>query len=74
MKQLALLGIVLVLLGGTAAAQDEFSEANELLLYQAQYQETMRSPIQRDRSRRAWIGTGIGFGVNLIIIIAVLGA
>ena len=57
-----------------AAAQSEFDEANELLLYQAQYQETLREPIRRDRSRRAWIGTGIGFGINLIIVFAVLAA
>ena len=54
-----------------AEAQKEFTDTSDLLLYKAQYQETMIKPIRSDRSRRAWIGTGIGFAVNLLIIPAI---
>ena len=37
-------------------------------------QESMAGPIQKARSKRAWVGTGIGFGVNLLLIMAVLSA
>ena len=55
-----------------ASAQNAYDSSNELLLYQSQYQESMERPIQKDRSRRAWIGTGIGFALNLVVIYAVL--
>ena len=51
-----------------AQAQDMFADASDLLLYQSQYQEEMVDPIQKQRSRRAWLGTGIGFGLNLLLI------
>ncbi|MCK4516611.1 MAG: hypothetical protein KAU31_15225 [Spirochaetaceae bacterium] len=57
-----------------AEAQDSYETSSEVLLYQAQYQESMAKPIQKARSRRAWIGTGIGFGVNLLLISAILGS
>ncbi|MFW6312735.1 MAG: hypothetical protein ACOC2N_02500 [Spirochaetota bacterium] len=57
-----------------AQAQKEFTDTSDLLLYQSQYQEEMVEPMQKERSRRAWIGTGIGFGVNLLLIVALLGA
>lgn len=53
-----------------AAAQEEYGNDNDLLLYRAQYQDSMATPIQADRSRRAWIGTGIGFGVRLVVVAA----
>jgi hypothetical protein len=89
MKHLICIGIVLLLLAGTLGAQETSPitaatadaladasnyKASDLMLYQAQYQEAMKEPIRRDRSRRAWIGTGIGFGVNLVIVFALLGA
>ena len=57
-----------------AEAQDAYESGNDILLYQSQYQESMAGPIQEARSRRAWIGTGIGFGVNLLLIMAILGS
>ena len=50
-----------------ATAHREYGRGTDLHLYQQQYQETMAEPIKRDRSRRAWIGTGIGFGVNVAL-------
>jgi hypothetical protein len=55
-----------------AETQKEFTDTSDLLPYRAQYQETMIKPIRSDRSRRAWIGTGIGFALNLWIIYALL--
>ena len=57
-----------------AQAQKEFTDTSDLLLYQSQYQEEMVEPMQKQRSRRAWIGTGIGFGLNVLLIVALLGA
>ena len=57
-----------------ATAHREYGRGTDLVLYQAQYQESMADPIKRDRSRRAWIGTGIGFGVNVALWILLLAA
>ena len=57
-----------------AAAQNEFTDASDLLLYRSQYEEEMTEPMQKQRSRRAWIGTGIGFGVNLLLLVAIASA
>jgi hypothetical protein len=57
-----------------AAARRTFTDGSDLLLYQAQYQEEMERPVQKKRSRRAWAGTGIGFGVNLVLLIAIFSA
>ena len=51
-----------------AEAQEEFEETSDILLYQAQYRESMVKPIRKARSRKAWIGTGVGFGVHVILI------
>ncbi len=56
-----------------AGARDAYETSSDVL-YQAQYRESMEGPIQKGRSRRAWIGTGIGFGINLLLIMAVLSA
>ena len=55
-----------------AEAQKDFEETSDILLYQAQYKESMVKPVRKARSRRAWIGTGIGFGVRLILITAII--
>lgn len=57
-----------------ATAHQEYGRGTDLHLYQSQYQQSMADPIQRDRSRRAWIGTGIGFGVNLALWMLLLAA
>ena len=57
-----------------AEAQSTYDSSNELVVYQSQYQESMERPIQKDRSRRAWLGTGIGFALNLVLIYAILAA
>ena len=57
-----------------ARAQEQFPEASDLFLYKSQYREEMVEPMQKQRSRRAWIGTGIGFGLNVFLIVALLGA
>ncbi len=46
-----------------ATAQDAYETSNDLMLYQAQYQESTAGPIQKARSKRAWVGTGIATGV-----------
>lgn len=51
-----------------AAAQRSYESGSDLMLYQSQYAQSMARPIQRARSRRAWIGTGIGVGVNIVLI------
>ena len=51
-----------------AEAQRTWDDSGDIMLYQAQYRQSMTRPIQRSRSRRAWIGTGIGFGVNVVLI------
>ena len=51
-----------------ADAQRSYESSNDFMLYQAQYRETKAKPIQQARSRRAWLGTGIGFGVNVLLI------
>lgn len=55
-----------------AEAQKAYPDNSQMLLYQAQYQESMVQPIQKDRSRRAWIGTGLGFGLNLVLVSLIL--
>ena len=56
-----------------ADAQKTYESGNDLMLYHSQYQESMERPVQKDRSRRAWIGAGIGLAVNFVIILAILG-
>lgn len=51
-----------------SSARDSFGSGEDVMLYRSQYEESMEDPIQRNRSRRAWIGTGIGFGVNLVLV------
>lgn len=55
-----------------ASAQQNFEDPADVLLYQAQYRESLSPVIRKDRARRAWIGTGIGFAVNLILIYSLL--
>ena len=51
-----------------AEALRAYDSGSDLMLYQSQYAESMARPVQRDRSRRAWIGTGIGLGVNIVLV------
>ena len=57
-----------------ASARETFADSSDVYLYQQQYQESMEEPMQKDRSRRAWIGTGIGFGVNLAVFTLLVAA
>ena len=57
-----------------AEAQRAYESPSDLMLYRSQYAESMTRPIQRARSRRAWIGTGIGVGVNIVLISMLLAA
>ena len=46
------------------SARQEYS-GSDFMLYQEQYRDSIAEFIQRDRSRRAWIGTGIALGVSV---------
>lgn len=54
-----------------AEVQGTYDSATDVMLYQGQYQETMAAPIQKARSKQAWIGTGIGVGFNLLVLMLV---
>jgi hypothetical protein len=51
-----------------AEAEEKYDDNIDVAMYQMQYKKTYINLRNKQRARRAWIGTGIGFGVNLLII------
>ena len=54
-----------------AWAQEEFSDnSTALYTYQNEYEDVAKEMRRDANVKSAWIGTGVGFGINLVFVIA----